>query len=229
METAKPYNKYLIAALVLKVTAISIGVALLLITAYVMTYIPFDKVRWFDVSRFCTGLLFLVPNSWLSLSSKGVAGYLAATTLSVFIIAFQSRAIISMAVLSAGLFSLAPLSLLAYIKGMMLAKESQNPNPGKGLWLMLGGGSGAVIVASIITFFMILLFMRFEAARASMILFAIMFLFLVLAYLWATIMKAIKQRSLKTSLVYTGYSVLLFGYCGCLEYLRSWLGIRGVM
>jgi hypothetical protein len=228
-ETAKPYNKYLIAALVLKATAISLGVALLLITTYGITYMHNGEVGWFHVYAFCTGLLFLAPNSWLSRSSIRVAGYLAATILSMFVIAYLSKPIISLAVFSAGLFSFAPLSLLANIKGLKVAKKRQDPNPGKGLWLMLGGGSGAVIVAGIISFFMILLFIRVEVARASMILFAIMFPFLILAYLWATIMRARKRKNLKTSLVYTGYSVLLIGYCICLVRLLSWLGISGVV
>lgn len=228
-ETAKPYNKYLIAALVLKATAISLGVALLLITSYGITYMLNGEVGWFHVYAFCTGLLFLAPNSWLSRSSIRVAGYLAATILSMLIIVFVANTIMSKAVLSGGLFSLAPLSLLSYLKGLRIAEESQDPNPGKDFWLMLGGGSGAVIVAGIISFFMILLFAGFESARSFMVLFVIMALFLVLAYLLATIMRARKQRSLKTSLVYTGYSVLLLGYLICLECLRSWLGIRGVM
>jgi hypothetical protein len=228
-ETTKPYNNYLIAALVLKVTAISLGVALLLINSWVLTYIPLDKVRWFLIFQFCTGLLFLAPNSWLSRSGIRVAGYLAAAILSVFIIAFSPKPIISLAVFDVGLFSLAPLSLLSYLKGLKVAKESQDPNPGKGLWLMLGGGSGAVIVAGIISFFMILLFTGLEAARVSMILFTIMLPFLILAYLWATIIRARKQRSLKTRIVYTGYSVLLIGYFICLASILSWLGIRGVM
>lgn len=227
-ESVKPYNEYLVASLVLKATAISLGVALLLITSYGITYMLNGEVRWFHVFTFCTGLLFLVPNSWLSRSRKRVAGYLAATILSILIIACVATTI-SKAVLSAGLFSLAPLSLLAYIKGLKVAKESQILNPSKGLWLMLGGGSGAVIVAGIISFFMALLFIRLEVARASMILFAGMFPFLVLAYLSATIMRARKQPSLKTSLAYTGYSVLLIGYFICLVSLLSWLGIKGVM
>lgn len=228
-ETAKPYNIYLIVALVLKVTAISIGVALLLINSWVLTYIPVDKVRWFLVFQFCTGLLFLAPNSWFSRSGIRVAGYLTATILSMLIIAFVVNTIMSKAVLSAGLFSLAPLSLLSYLKGLKLAKEIQDPNPGKGLWLMLGGGSGAVIVAGIISFFMLLLVAGFEPARSFMVLFVIMALFLVLAYLLATIMRARSQRSLKTSLVYTGYSGLLIGYFICLVSILSWLGIRGVV
>ena len=227
-ETAKPYNKYLIAALVLKATAVSLGVALLLITAYGITYMVNGKVRWFHIFTFCTGLLFLVPNSWLSRSRTKVAGYLAATILSILIIAFVAITI-GKAALSAGLFSLAPLSLIAYVKGMRLANESQVPKPSRDLWLVLGGGSGAVIVASIITLFMIVLFTGFEPARSFMILFLIMFLFLVLAYLLATIMKARKRKNLKTSLVYTGYSALLIGYFICLVRLLSWLGIRGVM
>jgi hypothetical protein len=163
METVKPYNKYLIAALVLK--------ALALFEAGVLIAIGTSHVSF---QGFFIGLLFLVPNYFLIRSRKRVKAYLAATAVPMGYLIVQAVyyvvrkpslfTIENMSGVLANILlcTIAPLSLLALRKGLRVAKERGVQDPSNELWLVMGGGSDAIFTAGMMAGLVLPFFVRIQ-------------------------------------------------------------------
>lgn len=147
-ETAKPYNKYLIASVVLKVAALfEAGVLIAIGTIQVL------------FEGFFVGLLFLVPNYFLIGSRKRVKAYLVASAIPIGYLIVQAVyyvvrnpslfTIENMSGVGANILlcTIAPLSLLAFRKGLRVAEERGVRDPRNDLWFVMGGASDAILTA----------------------------------------------------------------------------------